>query len=260
MPDVPQPAAVASSEEDFFAFDLQPVTTADAPMSVETEPETKHNDAQNSSDSENEERIETESENEEKETGIENEEIGSEDKETESEDKETGIENEETGIENEETRIENEETGIENEETGIENEETGTEDKEMEGEDMEIEREEMENEAVTSESTREKAPSEFVFLLQLPNPTDPSHVQKNNIKYNEAFVKCSNSIGPCRPLVQFPKNQDGRSFQGHWYDENPWLEYSPQYDAMYCFSCRILMNDDKYKCRSTWKNDGALLQ
>ncbi|KAF3840281.1 hypothetical protein F7725_018998 [Dissostichus mawsoni] len=37
MPDVPQPAAFASSEEDFFAFDLQPVTTADAPMSVETE-------------------------------------------------------------------------------------------------------------------------------------------------------------------------------------------------------------------------------
>ncbi|KAF3851001.1 hypothetical protein F7725_012773, partial [Dissostichus mawsoni] len=171
------------------------------------------------SDSENEERIETESENEEKETGIENEEIGSEDKEIGSEDKETESEDKETGIENEET-------GIENEETGIENEETGTEDKEMEGEDMEIEREEMENELVTSESTR------------LPNPTDPAHVQKNNIKYNEAFFKCSNSIGPC-PLVQFPKNPDGRSFQGHWYDENPWLEYSPQNDAMYCFSCRI---------------------
>ncbi|KAF3853279.1 hypothetical protein F7725_013967 [Dissostichus mawsoni] len=45
----------------------------------------------------------------------------------------------------------------------------------MEGEDMEIEREEMENEAVTSESTK------------IPNPTDPAHVQKNNIKYNEAF-------------------------------------------------------------------------
>ncbi|KAI9538047.1 hypothetical protein NQZ68_019388 [Dissostichus eleginoides] len=51
--------------------------------SADGEPETKHNDAQNSSDSENEERIETESENEEKETGIEKE--------------ETGIENEETG-------------------------------------------------------------------------------------------------------------------------------------------------------------------
>ncbi|KAI4830989.1 hypothetical protein KUCAC02_002590 [Chaenocephalus aceratus] len=101
----------------------------------------------------------------------------------------------------------------------------------MEGEDMEIEREEMENEAVPSESTRGKAPSEFVFLLQLPNPTDPAHVQKNNIKYNEAFVTFSNSIGPCRPLVQFPTNQDGRSFQGHWFDENPWLEYSPQNDA-----------------------------
>jgi len=45
--------------------------------------------------------------------------------------------------------------------------------------------------------------------------TDPAHVQKNNIKYNEAFVKFSNSVGPCRPLVQFPKNQDGWSFQGH---------------------------------------------
>ncbi|KAI9525239.1 hypothetical protein NQZ68_009919 [Dissostichus eleginoides] len=77
------------------------------------------------------------------------------------------------------------------------------EEMENEREDMEIEREEMENEAVTSESTR------------LPNPTDPAHVQKNNIKYNEAFVKCSNSIGPCRPLVQLPKNQDGRYFQGH---------------------------------------------
>ncbi|KAI4818926.1 hypothetical protein KUCAC02_004216 [Chaenocephalus aceratus] len=142
----------------------------------------------NSSDSENEERIETESENKEK------------------------------------------ETGIENEETGIENDE-------MEGE--EIEREEMENEAVTSESTRVKAPSELFVLLQLPNSTNPAHIQKNNIKYNEAFVKFSNSIGPRRPLVQFPTNQDGRSFQGHWYDENPWLEYSPQNDAMYCFSCRI---------------------
>ncbi|XP_033946654.2 zinc finger protein ZFP2-like [Pseudochaenichthys georgianus] len=103
----------------------------------------------------------------------------------------------------------------------------------MEGEDMEIEREEMENEA-------------------LPNPTNPAHVQKNNIKYNEAFVKFSNSIGPCRPLVQFPTNQDGRSFQGHRYDENPWLEYSPQNDAMYCFSCRMFLNDDKYK-RGAWQ-------
>uniref|UniRef100_A0A8C9X4J4 BED-type domain-containing protein n=1 Tax=Sander lucioperca TaxID=283035 RepID=A0A8C9X4J4_SANLU len=37
MPDVPQPAAVASSEEDFFSFDALPNATADAPMSVETE-------------------------------------------------------------------------------------------------------------------------------------------------------------------------------------------------------------------------------
>ncbi|KAI4802054.1 hypothetical protein KUCAC02_019913, partial [Chaenocephalus aceratus] len=177
----------------------------------------------NSSDSENEERIETESENEEKETGIENEEIGSEDKETGIENEETGIENEEIGSEDKEigsedkeTESEDKETGIENEETGIENEEIGSEEKETE-----------------------------------------THVQKNNIKYNEAFFKFSNTIGPCRPLFQFPTNQDGRSFQGHWYDETPWLEYSPQSDALYCFSCRMFLNDDKYKTTSTWKSRGV---
>ena len=37
MPDTPQPAAAASSEDDFFSFEVQPSATADAPMSVETE-------------------------------------------------------------------------------------------------------------------------------------------------------------------------------------------------------------------------------
>lgn len=67
---------------------------------IDGEPETKHNDAQNSSDSENEERIETESENKEKETGIENEETGIENEETGTEDKE--VEGEDIEIEREE--------------------------------------------------------------------------------------------------------------------------------------------------------------
>ncbi|KAF3842314.1 hypothetical protein F7725_024265 [Dissostichus mawsoni] len=104
---------------------------------------------------------------------------------------------------------------------------------------MEIEREEMENEAVTSESTK------------LPNPTDPAHVQKNNIKYNEAFVKLNWTLSSSGPV---PKKS---RWAGHWYDENPWLEHSPQSDAIYCFSCRIFMNDDKYKSRSTRKSGGV---
>ncbi|KAF3833453.1 hypothetical protein F7725_024657 [Dissostichus mawsoni] len=140
-PPAPAPGTAAGS------LDPEPPRGPPAPSrNPDGEPETKHNDAQNSSDSENEERIETESENEEKETGIENEEIGnSEDKETESEDKEIGSEDKEIGsedketesedketeIENEEIGSEDKETGIENEETGIENEETGNVPSEM---------------------------------------------------------------------------------------------------------------------------------
>lgn len=57
-------------------------------------------------------------------------------------------------------------------------------------------------------------------------------------------------------IVLFPKKQDGRSFQGDWYDENPWLEYFLQNDALYCFSCRPFTNDKKYKSRSAWRSVG----
>jgi len=99
----------------------------------------------------------------------------------------------------------------------------------------------------------------FFFLLRLSNPTDPAHVQSNNLKYNEAFIKFSQSVGPCRPVVKFPKNADGRSFQAHWYDNDPWLEYSPQNDAMYCFSCRVFMNEERFQSRTGWKSVGINL-
>ena len=69
-------------------------------------------------------------------------------------------------------------------------------------------------------------------LQRLSNPTDPAHVQSNNLKYNQAFIKFSHSVGPCRPIVNFTKNAEGRSFQSHWYDDDHWLECSPQNDAM----------------------------
>lgn len=103
----------------------------------------------------------------------------------------------------------------------------------------------MESEAATAMYTREKKPEDFELLLQLQNPSDPAHVKKYNVTYNVDFTKFSNSIGPCRPILLFPKNDQGRSFQRQWYEEHPWLEYSPENDAMYCFSCRLFMNDEK---------------
>ncbi|KAF3833679.1 hypothetical protein F7725_024883, partial [Dissostichus mawsoni] len=211
---------------------------------------TKHNDAQNSSDSENEERIETESENEEKETGIENEEIGSEDKKIGSEDKKIGSEDKKIGSEDKETESEDKETGIENEETGIENEETGTEDKEMEGEDMEIEREEMENEAVTSESTRVKAPSEFVFCYSYQTPPIQLMFRRT---ISSTMRPLSNVHTQLDPVVLWSSSQKikmGSLFRATGMMKT--LNY-----AMYCFSCRMFLNDDKYKSRSTWKSGGV---
>lgn len=97
------------------------------------------------------------------------------------------------------------------------------------------------------------------FLLRLANPTDPAHVQSSNLKYDQTFITFSNSVGPCRPMVKFPKNPDGRSFQAQWYNDDPWLEYSPLNDAMHCFSCRKFMNEERFQSRTWWKSVGINL-
>jgi len=101
--------------------------------------------------------------------------------------------------------------------------------------------------------------TDFDFLLRLANPTDPAHVESNNLKYDQTFITFSNSVGPCRPMVKFPKNADGRSFQAQWYDDDPWLEYSPLNDAMHCFSCRNFMNEERFQSRKGWKSVGINL-
>ena len=50
------------------------------------------------------------------------------------------------------------------------------------------------------------------LLLRLSNPTDPAHVQGNTLKFNQTFIKFSHSVGPCRPIVKFPKNAEGALF------------------------------------------------
>ncbi|XP_049451182.1 uncharacterized protein LOC125900324 [Epinephelus fuscoguttatus] len=110
---------------------------------------------------------------------------------------------------------ENEET-----ETGNEKRETRNEEKDTVREDMERGNEKRETRNEEKDTAREDM-----------------EIEREEVE-NEAATSES---------TWFPKNQDGRSFQGHWYDENPWLEYSPENDAMYCFSCRISLNDEKYK-------------
>jgi len=60
-------------------------------------------------------------------------------------------------------------------------------------------------------------------------------------------------------MVKFPKNVDRRSFQAHWYNDEPWLEYSPLNDAMHCFCCKNFMNEERFQSRTRWKSVGIKL-
>ena len=47
---------------------------------------------------------------------------------------------------------------------------------------------------------------------------------------------------PVQPLKKFPTTlfgTHGRSFSGLWYHKHPWLEYSVQKDAAFCYACRL---------------------
>src|SRR4029434_8593647 len=52
------------------------------------------------------------------------------------------------------------------------------------------------------EMEAESRNTDLDFLLRLSNPTDPAHVQSNNLKYSQAFIKFSHSVRPCRPIVK----------------------------------------------------------
>ncbi|XP_034897677.1 uncharacterized protein [Populus alba] len=59
-------------------------------------------------------------------------------------------------------------------------------------------------------------------------------------------MKLEEVISKCQPkLAEYPRTESGRQyrrFQYTWFDQFPWLEYSPSKDAIFCFSCFIFEN------------------
>lgn len=56
---------------------------------------------------------------------------------------------------------------------------------------------------------------------------------------NRALV--INNLGAIRPVIEFPASTIGSrifKFQSRWYNLFPWLEYSREKDAAFCFYCR----------------------
>ena len=56
-------------------------------------------------------------------------------------------------------------------------------------------------------------------------------------------IAIDKSESPVQPKICFPSRVFGssgcRSFQVHWYKEFPWIEYSVEKDAVFCFPCRF---------------------
>lgn len=93
--------------------------------------------------------------------------------------------------------------------------------------------------------------------LTSPTPTVPVRTSANKTATraaesdhgtpNDLGLKCS---GPKQPhLVSFPKTKFGkqsRAFSASYYSNYPWLEYSIDNDAVFCFPCRHFYTDRRF--------------
>ncbi|XP_021803306.1 zinc finger MYM-type protein 1-like, partial [Prunus avium] len=73
-------------------------------------------------------------------------------------------------------------------------------------------------------------------------------------------------LGPCQPkLDEYPSHFEGnqmRRFNGSWYKQFPWLEYSVHYDKAFCFPCFLFNIDRSHKAFTqdgfrSWKRIGG---
>ncbi|XP_058211521.1 uncharacterized protein LOC131323691 [Rhododendron vialii] len=80
------------------------------------------------------------------------------------------------------------------------------------------------------------------------------HSVNQHDEIRRAYIKA----GPYQPnCLEFPRSKFGiqyRRFQSSWFSKFPWLEYSPQKDAAFCFPCFIF--EKKTANRSTLTGAG----
>ncbi|XP_059670803.1 uncharacterized protein LOC132316325 [Cornus florida] len=67
------------------------------------------------------------------------------------------------------------------------------------------------------------------------------------------------NLGPYQPkLSNYPNSRDGRQnrrFKYEWFQQFPWLEFSPSKDKAYCFSCFLFEERNITGCRSSLIDD-----
>ena len=78
----------------------------------------------------------------------------------------------------------------------------------------------------------------------LNKPSSSSRSESSSTEPRSAISDLSHSAddSPSQPKVAFPSTVVGskkRSFNSSWYQRYPWLEYSMDMDAAFCFACRF---------------------
>ncbi|XP_022182384.1 uncharacterized protein LOC111042172, partial [Myzus persicae] len=97
--------------------------------------------------------------------------------------------------------------------------------------------------------------------LTLTNPTDRAHFDEE--VENSDIKRSIISFGPCKPVIEFPKNNEGRKLSSNFYFVSArsgskiprsWLCYSTVLDKAYCESCWLFANRKSTSFKSEWIN------
>ncbi|CAF0772997.1 unnamed protein product [Brachionus calyciflorus] len=91
------------------------------------------------------------------------------------------------------------------------------------------------------------------------NKNFDSKTIKNTVDIKKDLRILPNSLEPYQPIVDFPVNSDNRKFLASWYKIFLWLEYEPDNDKAFCFTCKKFPSPDTNKTflisgYNNWKN------
>lgn len=76
----------------------------------------------------------------------------------------------------------------------------------------------------------------------LPQLLNESSISSSSL--NVLDISLNSDEPPNQPIINFPRRkicEKQRSFQSSWYKVYPWIEYSVQLDAIFCFFVVILL-------------------
>lgn len=85
------------------------------------------------------------------------------------------------------------------------------------------------------DSTIDQPPSK-ISKLNVNSTSNESSTSSFNLKVLD--ISLNSDVQPIQPIINFPRRKiydKHRSFQSSWYKVYPWIEYSVQLDAIFCF-------------------------